>query len=233
MAAPLLFISGIATVTAFQNGYQPPQHFVAFHHQRSNLATVATSKPLASSRALIFPSPPLPPQHSSLLTLTLQISPETIAATLVVVTAGTAGTYWWLAGTEERASQAQYDELVAADEARRRRRAERAHVDYREELWSEAELAVYDGTDPDGPLLLAANGDVFNVWKSRHLYGPGCEYGIMGGRDATRFLAKNSLEEESVEGRTKPLNVAERASLEGWYWTLKNKYDVVGRLEGY
>ncbi len=36
----------------------------------------------------------------------------------------------------------------------------------------------------------------------------------MAGRDATRFLAKNRLEEETEEERRVDLNIAERASLE-------------------
>lgn len=52
------------------------------------------------------------------------------------------------------------------------------------------------------------------------------------GRDATRFLAKNRLEEESDEEKRVGLNVAERANLEVWYWTIKNKYQLVGSLDG-
>jgi hypothetical protein len=29
------------------------------------------------------------------------------------------------------------------------------------------------------------------------------------------------------------LNIGHRAALEGWLWTFKNKYDIVGQLEGY
>lgn len=55
----------------------------------------------------------------------------------------------------------------------------------------------------------------------------------MAGRDATRFLAKNRLEEETVDERKVQLNIAERANLEAWYWTIKNKYQFVGNLAGY
>ena len=55
----------------------------------------------------------------------------------------------------------------------------------------------------------------------------------MAGRDATRFLAKNRLDEESDEEKRVGLNVAERANLEVWYWTIKNKYQLVGSLDGY
>lgn len=150
-----------------------------------------------------------------------------------MVGAAGGGLWWWTSGSEKREEEARIAALVAADEEGRRRRAELARVDYREEPWTETELVAYDGTDSDGPLLVAVDGDVFNVWRSRHFYGPGCEYEIMGGRDATRFLARNSLDEETNEEKMRPLNVVERASLEGWYWTFKNKYEIVGRLEGY
>jgi membrane-associated progesterone receptor component len=81
--------------------------------------------------------------------------------------------------------------------------------------WTIDELSRYDGTnDSTGPILLAVKGDVFNVYKGRNFYGPGGEYHIMAGRDATRFLAKNRLEEESEEELMGDLNVGERANLE-------------------
>jgi hypothetical protein len=55
----------------------------------------------------------------------------------------------------------------------------------------------------------------------------------MAGRDATRFLSKNRLEEESDEEKRVALTVAEKANLEVWYWTIKNKYQLVGSLDGY
>jgi membrane-associated progesterone receptor component len=93
-------------------------------------------------------------------------------------------------------------------------------------------LAEFDGTDEDGPMLFAADGLVFNVWKGRHFYGPGGEYHIFAGRDATRLLAKTQLEEEEPEQLKVPLNIAEKAALAGWIYTFKNKYEIVGRLEG-
>jgi membrane-associated progesterone receptor component len=153
------------------------------------------------------------------------------AAGLVLVGGGAA---WWLSGTEERAKRAQYADWEATDNAQREERARLAYIEPRE-TWTEAELLQFDGTTDDatGPLLFAASGTVFNVWKGRHFYGPGCEYHIFAGRDATRLLAKSKLEEETPEERSVPLSIAERATLEGWYWIFKNKYDVCGKLEGY
>ena len=94
-----------------------------------------------------------------------------------------------------------------------------------------SELAEFDGScSEDGPILLAADGRVFNVAPARNFYGPGGEYAVMGGTDATRFLARNSVEPETDEERAQPLNLAERAALSAWLFSLQQKYDEVGRL---
>ena len=122
------------------------------------------------------------------------------AAVLVggVLTAGAAA--WWASGSEQRDKKAKYAEWEAREQAYRDERRRLAFIEPRD-VWSEEDLRPYDGSkDEDGPILLAVKGDVFNVgYKGRQFYGPGAEYAIMAGRDATRFLAKNSLEEETEE----------------------------------
>jgi membrane-associated progesterone receptor component len=99
------------------------------------------------------------------------------------------------------------------------------------ELWRASELAAYDGSaSDDGPILLAADGIVFNVARGRNFYGPSGEYAVMAGRDASRYLASNSVEEDAAGPEGRALNVAERASLGVWVATLRSKYDEVGRL---
>jgi predicted heme/steroid binding protein len=100
-----------------------------------------------------------------------------------------------------------------------------------QEAWTEAELAPYDGSaSSDGPILLAVDGVVYNVAKARGFYGPEGEYAVMGGKDASRYLARNSVEEEPPAQASEPLNMAERAALAGWAWSFKQKYDTVGPL---
>ena len=97
--------------------------------------------------------------------------------------------------------------------------------------WTAEELAVHDGrASEDGPVLLAADGLVFNVARSRNFYGPGGEYAVMAGVDATRYLARNSVEPETAAQAATELNVAQRASLATWTFSLKQRYDVVGKL---
>ena len=89
-------------------------------------------------------------------------------------------------------------------------------------LWRLDELRAFDGTDgADGPILLAADGLVYNVALARNFYGPDGEYAAMAGTDATRMLARNSLEAET--DATAPLNLAEQASLAAWKFSFERK----------
>ena len=127
------------------------------------------------------------------------------------------------------------------EEAAKRKAEEAARLELRrmrasiepKESWTAAELAAYDGTDYDGPILLGADGLVFNVWKGRHFYAPDGPYHAMAGKDASRQLAKNRLDddEDYPEDDGKPLTLAEEAALQAWVFSFKTKYDVVGKLE--
>jgi membrane-associated progesterone receptor component len=161
----------------------------------------------------------------------LQWQPDnlTAAATVAIVLFGGGSSLLWFTNEErqqhQRAIKSEYDAI-------RKERARLASIEPRD-TWTEADLVDYDGRHETGPLLMAADGIVFNVWKGRHFYGPECAYHVMAGRDATRLLAKSKLEEETAEEQKVPLTMGERAALAGWMWTFKSKYEIVGRLEGY
>uniref|UniRef100_A0A7S4VPI6 Cytochrome b5 heme-binding domain-containing protein n=2 Tax=Ditylum brightwellii TaxID=49249 RepID=A0A7S4VPI6_9STRA len=164
----------------------------------------------------------------------LNMEPTTIAASTAAVVVGSFFTWLYIDGAEDRKRGKANAEAEAQYQARLAERARLAYVEPKD-YWSVEELAQYNGTNDDenGPILFAANGLVFNVWKGRNFYGPGCEYHIFAGRDATRLLAKSKLEEETEEEKSKPLNVAEKAALAGWMYTFESKYEVVGKLEGF
>ena len=165
--------------------------------------------------------------HNNRRISAINVEPSVVGGIIVVATGATAA--WWIGGSKDRGNKAKYAEY----EALQRERENLAFIQPKDE-WLEDELSKYNGEyDPSGPILLAVKGDVFNVWKGRNFYGPDAEYHIMAGRDATRFLAKNKLEEETEEEKKIELNIAERANLEVWYWTIKNKYQFVGNLSGY
>lgn len=174
---------------------------------------------------------PPPTRANSCSASALSLQTEPMAAGVLLVGGG--ALVVWLSGTKDRAQKAKYAEWEAKDAAMRAERAKRAYIEPRE-YWKEEDLRPYDGTrDEDGPILIAVDGVVYNVWKGRHFYGPGAEYRIFAGRDATRLLAKFITEEESEESKQKPLSMAERATLAGYIYTFKEKYDAVGKLEGH
>lgn len=152
--------------------------------------------------------------------------------TIAAITATAAG-WLYLDGADDRERKRLNASYDAEIKQREEERAKQAYIEPKE-YWTLEELREYDGTkDPDGPILICADGKVYNVYKGRNFYAPGGEYHIFAGRDATRLLAKTMVEEETEEQLAKPLNMAERAALQGWMWTFDSKYEVVGKLEDF
>ena len=109
---------------------------------------------------------------------------------------------------------------------------ERMHVPFRHEGWEIEELAAYDGTSfPDKPILLAADGRVYNVWRGAHFYAAGKTYNAFAGTDCTRMLAKHILTPETAAEAAEPLSNAALGELAGWISTFELKYTMVGRLK--
>lgn len=93
------------------------------------------------------------------------------------------------------------------------------------------ELKKYDGKGPDGRILVAVNGKVFDVTKGKRFYGQGGPYSAFGGRDASRGLATFSVVSAKDEyDDLSDLNTMEMDSVREWEMQFKDKYDYVGRL---
>mmetsp|Transcript_98535 Transcript_98535/g.195458 ORF Transcript_98535/g.195458 Transcript_98535/m.195458 type:complete len:160 (+) Transcript_98535:126-605(+) len=118
------------------------------------------------------------------------------------------------------------------DRRRQRRFRERREFEARMRLepkeWRLEELREFDGSDPQKPILLGVNGDVYNVWRGRDFYGKDGAYGAFAGRDASRQLAKNIVDESEDDGQ--PLGKEELESLRNWKEFFHFKYDHVGTL---
>lgn len=95
--------------------------------------------------------------------------------------------------------------------------------------WTLEEIQNYTGSDPDLPILTAIDGFVYNVWRGSEWYGPEGPYHSIAGRDSTRFLAKQILEEEEDDGQ--PLDAMEIDALNGWKEHFNFKYDNIGKLK--
>jgi len=94
-----------------------------------------------------------------------------------------------------------------------------------------AELKAYDGNQPDGRVLVAVNGTVYDVTRGKRFYGPGGPYAAFGGRDASRGLATFSVTASELEyDDLSDLTPPEMDSVREWEMQFKEKYELVGRL---
>ncbi|XP_047333493.1 membrane steroid-binding protein 2-like [Impatiens glandulifera] len=98
------------------------------------------------------------------------------------------------------------------------------------------ELRSYDGSDYKKPLLIAINGQVFDVSRSRRYFGPGGPYASFAGRDArgrdaSRVLALMSYPKDRT-GNIKGLGEIHPEILLNWEFKFKETYVQVGQLVG-
>lgn len=95
-----------------------------------------------------------------------------------------------------------------------------------------AELRKFDGTQPDGRVLVAVNGNVYDVTKGKRFYGPGGPYATFAGRDASRNLATFSVSAEDKDDYDdlSDLSAMEMDSVLEWEMQFKEKYILVGKL---
>lgn len=106
------------------------------------------------------------------------------------------------------------------------------------------ELAKYNGRpNPDvkkaddridEPIYIAVNGKIFDVsYGGKEMYGEGSPYNKFAGKDATRALAKMSLEEADINSSDlSDLTEEQKKTLNQWEEKFLNakKYPVVGTL---
>ncbi|XP_016983601.1 membrane-associated progesterone receptor component 1 [Drosophila rhopaloa] len=94
------------------------------------------------------------------------------------------------------------------------------------------ELRQYDGNQPDGRVLVAVNGSVYDVSKGRRFYGPGGPYATFAGRDASRNLATFSVDSNDKDeyDDLSDLSAVEMDSVKEWEMQFKEKYELVGKL---
>ncbi|KAH8356214.1 hypothetical protein KR200_008291 [Drosophila serrata] len=94
------------------------------------------------------------------------------------------------------------------------------------------ELRQYDGNQPDGRVLVAVNGNIYDVSKGKRFYGPGGPYATFAGKDASRNLATfsvNSNDKDEYDDLS-DLTAVEMDSVREWEMQFKEKYELVGKL---
>ncbi|KAG8690865.1 hypothetical protein FRC09_011808 [Ceratobasidium sp. 395] len=99
-----------------------------------------------------------------------------------------------------------------------------------------AQLAEYDGSDTNKPLYLAIKGTVFDVSSKREMYGPSGSYALLAGKDASVdfvpiiALGKSSLKPEDAVSDWSTLEESEKQTLEQWHGFFTKKYNIVGKV---
>ncbi|KAJ7341099.1 hypothetical protein JRQ81_004830 [Phrynocephalus forsythii] len=96
-------------------------------------------------------------------------------------------------------------------------------------LFTEPELARYDGREENQPIYLAVKGVVFDVTSGKEFYGKGAPYNALVGKDSTRAIAKMSLDPADLTHETTELTEEELKSLDETFNSVyKAKYPIVG-----
>jgi len=96
------------------------------------------------------------------------------------------------------------------------------------------ELRKYDGNNPDLPIYLGMNGDIFDVTeKGKQFYGKNAAYQIFAGKDATRALTLGSLDDKDIYERTDTddFNEQQLKALKEQHDFYLNKYPRIGKIK--
>jgi predicted heme/steroid binding protein len=97
---------------------------------------------------------------------------------------------------------------------------------------SDADLAIYDGTDPKRPIYVGLNGSIYDVSASPHTYGPGGSYHFFAGRDAARafltgcFAADLTPDLRGVEEMFIPIDSPDEPPLSSKELKIRNERDL-------
>lgn len=100
-------------------------------------------------------------------------------------------------------------------------------------LISREQLKEFDGSDPDKPILLGMNGEVFDVSSGSQFYGKEASYNCFAGRDSTRALTLGSLDPADVEKGwdVSDFNEQLQKAVKEQHEFYRGKYPVVGKIK--
>ncbi|MEE6514988.1 hypothetical protein FKM82_023457 [Ascaphus truei] len=96
-------------------------------------------------------------------------------------------------------------------------------------LFTDQDLARYSGEQDDQPIYMAVKGTVFDVTAGKEFYGKAAPYTALTGKDATRGVAKMSLDPADLTYDTTGLTEEQLKSLDDIFDNVyKKKYPIVG-----
>ena len=91
-------------------------------------------------------------------------------------------------------------------------------------------LAECDGHHAGKPTYVGIRGIIFDV-SHNPVYAAGKGYNVFAGQDASRALAKSSLEKSDVSADIEGLDESELKTLDEWLQFFRYRYNVVGMTE--
>ncbi|KAJ2337214.1 hypothetical protein GGI00_000385 [Coemansia sp. RSA 2681] len=104
----------------------------------------------------------------------------------------------------------------------------RNYIPRQKRVFTQLELAQHDGSNANLPLLLAIEGDVYDVSSGWGFYGPGSSYHLFAGRDASRAFGTNCLSRsDHLTHDTRGLSEKELAGIKGWHRYFDNHQQYV------
>ncbi|KAJ9185043.1 hypothetical protein P3X46_004718 [Hevea brasiliensis] len=99
-------------------------------------------------------------------------------------------------------------------------------------LFTAEELALYNGTDENLPILLGILGSVFDVTRGKSHYGMGGGYNHFAGRDASRAFVSGNFTGDGLTDSLRGLSSSEVKSVIDWREFYFRSYTFVGKLVG-
>ncbi|KAJ7642862.1 cytochrome b5-like heme/steroid binding domain-containing protein [Mycena rosella] len=108
-----------------------------------------------------------------------------------------------------------------------------AHTDLappKDDPFTLAQLAPFNGTDPSKPIYVSIKGTVFDVSAKADVYGAERSYNVFAGKDGSKGLAMSSLEPENAVPDYRELDEADRKVLDHWHDFFSKRYNIVGRV---
>ncbi|XP_071962927.1 neudesin-like [Antedon mediterranea] len=98
-------------------------------------------------------------------------------------------------------------------------------------IFTPEDIKEFDGSDSEKPIYMAVKGVVFDVSTGKDFYGKGAAYNALVGKDASRGVAKMSLEPDDLTSDVTGLTEQQLEELDKIF---KNvyvaKYPVVGHM---
>ncbi|KAI8983574.1 cytochrome b5-like heme/steroid binding domain-containing protein [Pilobolus umbonatus] len=105
------------------------------------------------------------------------------------------------------------------------------YIPRKERIFTDAELSLYDGSDPSLPIYLAIDGDVYDVSEGAGWYGKGGSYSHFSGKDAARAYVTGCFQDHLTHD-LRGLTTDQLKGIDHWkkFYEKHHTYYKIGRV---